>query len=79
MDWRDHYSHSVHRGGYAIGLHLGRTAIASAFGAAGTLVVLLLWLYYSAQVLLLGAKFTHIFAAHRARGRSRAYTGSGPR
>lgn len=66
-------------GRYAIGLYLGRTAIASAYGAAGTLVVLLLWLYYSAQVFLLGAEFTHIFAAHRARDRSRAYSGSGPR
>jgi membrane protein len=60
-------------GRYAIGLYLGRSAIASAYGAAGTLVVLLLWLYYSAQVFLLGAEFTCRYAQHRARCRSREY------
>ncbi len=57
-------------GRYAIGVYLGRGATASAYGAAGTLVVLLLWLYYSAQVFLFGAEFTCIHAAHRARCRS---------
>ena len=60
-------------GRYAIGLYLGRSAIASAYGAAGTLVVLLLWLYYSAQVFLLGAEFTCLYAKHRARCRSHEY------
>ena len=59
-------------GRFAIGVYLGRSAIASAYGAAGTLVVLLLWLYYSAQVFLLGAEFTCAYATHRARIRSRA-------
>lgn len=53
-------------GRYAIGLYLGRSATASAYGAAGTLVVLLLWLYYSAQVFLFGAEFTCVYARHRA-------------
>ena len=53
-------------GRIAIGLYLGRSAIASAYGAAGALVVLLLWLYYSAQVFLLGAEFTCVYAKHRA-------------
>jgi membrane protein len=61
-------------GRYAIGVYLGRGATASAYGAAGTLVVLLLWLYYSAQVFLFGAEFTCIHAAHRARRRSTALT-----
>lgn len=52
-------------GRIAIGLYLGESAIASAYGAAGTLVVLLLWLYYSAQVFLFGAELTHVHAAHR--------------
>ena len=60
-------------GRYAIGLYLGRSAIASAYGAAGTLVVLLLWLYYSAQVFLLGAEFTCLYAKHRASCRSHEY------
>jgi membrane protein len=63
-------------GRFALGLYLGRSAIASAYGAAGTLVVLLLWLYYSAQVFLFGAEFTCLYAKHRARCRSRALSGS---
>jgi membrane protein len=47
-----------------IGFYLGRTSIASAFGAAGSLVVLLIWVYYSAQIFLLGAEFTWVYA-HR--------------
>jgi membrane protein len=54
-------------GRFAIGLYLGRSATASAYGAAGTLIVLLLWLYYSAQVFLFGAEFTCIHAKCRAR------------
>ncbi len=61
-------------GRFAIGLYLGRSAIASAYGAAGTLVVLLLWLYYSAQVFLFGAEFTHLYATHRARCPRCAYS-----
>jgi len=59
-------------GRMAIGVYLGRSATASAYGAAGTLVVLLSWLYYSAQVFLLGAEFTCVYATHRAGLRSRA-------
>ena len=49
-------------GKYLIGLYLGTSAIASGFGAAGSLVVLLVWVYYSAQIFLLGAEFTWVFA-----------------
>jgi membrane protein len=52
-------------GRLAIGVYLGRSALASAYGAAGTLVVLLLWLYYSAQVFLFGAEFTCVHAKYR--------------
>jgi membrane protein len=45
-----------------LGLYLGRSAAASAYGAAGSLVVLLLWVYYSAQILFLGAEFTQVYA-----------------
>jgi membrane protein len=48
-----------------IGLYIGRSAVASVFGAASSLVVLLLWVYYSAQVFLLGAEFTWVFAQRR--------------
>lgn len=52
-------------GKWAIGLYLGNSAIASTYGAAGSLVVLLLWIYYSAQILLFGAEFTRVHATHR--------------
>ncbi len=45
-----------------IGLYLGRSTFASGFGAAGALVVLLVWMYYSAQIFLLGAEFTWVYA-----------------
>ena len=49
-------------GKYLIALYIGRSNIASSYGTAGALVVLLLWIYYSAQIFLFGAEFTHAFA-----------------
>jgi len=46
-----------------IGLYLGKASISSAYGAAGSLVVLVIWVYYSASILLLGAEFTQVFAS----------------
>jgi membrane protein len=48
-----------------IGLYLGRAGVASAYGAAGSLLALLLWIYYSAMVLLFGAEFTKVYARSR--------------
>jgi membrane protein len=45
-----------------IGLYLGNTSMASGFGAAGSLVVLLVWVYFSAQIFLLGAEFTWVYS-----------------
>ena len=45
-----------------LGLYLGNTAVASAYGAAGALAVVLLWVNYSAQIVLFGAEFTQVFA-----------------
>ena len=45
-----------------IGLYLGHTATASSYGAAGAFVVLIVWVYYSAQIFLLGAEFTYHYA-----------------
>jgi membrane protein len=44
-----------------IGWYIGSSAVASSYGAAGALIVLLLWVYYSAQIFLLGAEFTKVF------------------
>jgi membrane protein len=49
-------------GKFLIGLYLGTTSVASGFGAAGSLVVLLVWVYFSAQVFLLGAEFTWVYS-----------------
>jgi len=49
-------------GRYLIALYIGRSDIASSFGAAGALIVLLLWIFYSAQIFLLGAEFTWAWA-----------------
>ena len=55
-------------GRHAIGLYIGRGAVGSGFGAAGSLVAVLTWVYYSAQIFLLGAEFTWVMA-HRCGSR----------
>jgi membrane protein len=52
-------------GKFAIGFYLGHASIGSAYGAAGSFVVLLVWVYYSAQVLLFGAELTQVYANRR--------------
>jgi membrane protein len=49
-------------GKFAIGLYLGHSTMASSYGVAGSFVVLLVWVYYSAQILFLGAEFTQVYA-----------------
>lgn len=47
-----------------IGIYLGKASLGSSYGAAGSLVVVLVWIYYSAQVFFLGAEFTKVYARH---------------
>lgn len=62
-----------------IGLYLGRSSFSSAYGAAGSIMVLLLWIYYSAQIFLLGAEFTHVFTySHGSRSEPLATSERGP-
>jgi membrane protein len=49
-------------GKFLIGLYIGKSGVTSAFGAAGSLVVVLVWVYYSAQIFLMGAEFTWAYA-----------------
>lgn len=49
-------------GKFLIGLYLGHSTVGSAYGAAGSLAILMLWVYYSAQIFLLGAEFTQVYA-----------------
>ena len=68
LSWRDVWIGAVvtaalfSLGKYAIGLYLGNNAVASSFGAAGSVIALLLWVYYSAQIFFLGAEFTRQYA-----------------
>lgn len=52
-------------GKFALGIYLGKAAVGSAFGAAGSIVVVLLWSYWSAQIFFFGLEFTHVYAQDR--------------
>jgi membrane protein len=49
-------------GQFLLGWYLGRAGVSSGYGAFGGLIVFLIWTYYSAQIMLLGAEFTHVYA-----------------
>ena len=55
-------------GKWALGLYLGSGSAASAYGAASSLITLLLWVYYASQILLFGAEFTQVYAGYAGRG-----------
>jgi membrane protein len=68
LSWRDVWIGAIFTavlfslGKYAIGLYLGHSGVTSSFGAAGSLIALLLWVYYSALIFFLGAEFTRQYA-----------------
>jgi membrane protein len=70
IGWRDVWVGAVATallftiGKFLVGLYIGQSRVATGFGAAGSLVVVLVWVYYSAQIFLLGAEFTWVYA-HR--------------
>jgi membrane protein len=80
IDWRDVWIGAgvtavlFEAGKVLIGLYLGKSGVASSFAAAGSLVVILVWVYYAAQIFLLGAEFTKVYAQehgsrkHRPKG-----------
>jgi membrane protein len=74
VEWRDVRVGAVFTGllfiagKFALGLYLGRSDPGSAFGAAGSLALLLVWIYYSAIILFLGAEFTQAWARRTGRG-----------
>jgi membrane protein len=71
IEWRDVWFGAAFTaflftvGKIALGLYLGKGAVGSAYGAAGSLVVLLVWVYWSAQILFFGAEFTQVYARSR--------------
>ena len=52
-------------GKFALGIYLGKAAVGSAYGAAGSIVVVLLWSYWSAQIFFFGLELTHVYATGR--------------
>jgi membrane protein len=66
MDWRDLWIGAAvtallfTTGKHLIALYLARAAVGSAYGAAGSFVAIVVWVYYSAMIFLLGAEFTHV-------------------
>jgi len=73
LPWRDVWVGSVVTavmftiGKLLLGMYLGRAAVGSPYGASGSLVVMLVWVYYSAQIFLLGAEFARVYAQHDLR------------
>ena len=73
IQWRDVWTGAVMTailfgiGKWLLGLYLGSGAAGSAYGAASSLITLLLWVYYSSQILLFGAEFTQVYAARAGR------------
>ena len=74
IHWRDVWIGAVMTaiffaiGKWALGLYLGSGSAASAYGAASSLITVLLWVYYSSQILLFGAEFTQVYACQAGRG-----------
>ena len=66
-------------GQQVIGLYLGQSSIASSYGAAGSMMILLLWVYYSCQILLFGAEFTRVYVQrHGARPKPESFAVKDP-
>jgi len=74
MRWRDVWIGSVltallfAMGTYLIGIYLGRSAVAASYGTAGSLVALMIWVYYSAIIVFVGAEVTRVYARHFGSG-----------
>lgn len=73
VEWRDVWLGAAitaalfELGKLLIGIYVGKLAVASTYGAAASLVILLIWVYYSSQIVLLGAEFTHCYASRYRR------------
>jgi membrane protein len=71
VTWRDVWVGAVATallfdiGKFFIGFYIGKSSVGSVFGAAGSVVIILAWVYYSSQLVFLGAEFTHVYAEHR--------------
>jgi membrane protein len=84
IEWRDVrlgavLTASLFEGGkFLIGLYIGKQGLESTYGAAASIVVVLIWVYYSAQLILLGAEFTNVYARRYGSQRNAASPDGGP-
>jgi membrane protein len=71
IDWYDVWLGAVltavlfEIGKSAIGFYIGKQGLESTYGAAASIIVILIWVYYSSQIILMGAEVTHAFAKHK--------------
>jgi uncharacterized BrkB/YihY/UPF0761 family membrane protein len=71
IDWYDVWLRAIvtaalfEAGKSAIGFYIGKQGLDSTYGAAASIIVVLIWVYYSSQIILMGAEITHAFAKHR--------------
>lgn len=85
IEWEDVITGSVvtsalfAAGKFLIGLYIGKAGVGSAYGAAGSAIVLLVWVYYSSQIFLYGAEFTHVYAQRRGSRATRIRRAKVPR
>jgi membrane protein len=85
IQWRDVWLGAIltaalfEGGKFLIGLYIGKQGLESTYGAAASIVVVLIWVYYSAQLVLLGAEFTKVYAQRYGSQRNRASADRGPK
>jgi membrane protein len=84
VDWRDVWFGAAvtaalfELGKFAIGFYIGKQGLESTYGAAASIIVVLIWVYYSSQIILMGAEVTHAFAKHQGSIKKRGQTGRLP-
>ena len=78
VEWRDVWLGAIltavlfELGKFVIGFYIGKQGLESTYGAAASIVVVLIWIYYSAQLVLMGAEFTRVYAQHYGSHRNRS-------
>jgi membrane protein len=84
VDWYDVWLGAVvtavlfELGKSAIAFYIGKQGLESTYGAAASIIVVLIWVYYSSQIILVGAEITHAFAKHKGSIRNREQSGQSP-
>ena len=82
VEWRDVWLGAIltaalfELGKFVIGFYIGKQGLESTYGAAASIVVVLIWIYYSAQLVLMGAEFTKVYARRYGSRRNRASSGA---